>query len=593
MKKNGLTVILAFFLVIAIAVATFFAYKYFTGKKAKEAKKEEPINLQEVYAAYNDENLVTILEDQVLNLQAPSKKVGDAFYLPLELGLKLTDNLHYDAAEKTLTYTDSRDVIRLKPGEKTYYYNNEPMEIQIGLEEMNGVPYLPTALLAKFANFRLSYNGEYHILTLDNPQKPQSVGVVRFPETAEEGKEAKKDKKIKDRNEYLYDNLPREGEVSKYYYPIYPGMTFVILGEAEEYYHVRSHEGFLGYVKKELIGTVEQILESNTVKEAAPISKAPLSGKVNLVWHQVFNMTANGSVAEKMAQTKGVNVISPTWFHITDTEGTVSSLADISYVKWAHQQGYKVWPLFSNSFDKAITHAVLSSTAKREKVIRQILSFVDLYELDGINIDFEEVPKEDGPGFVQFVKELSLFLKQKGVTVSVDMYVPKPWTEHYGRAEIGKYIDYLIIMGYDEHWSTSPKSGSVASIGFVREGVVDTLESLPASKVILGVPFYTRLWKETGSGEAVKVSSKAYGMGYGKQMMIDKGAKIEWNEETAQYYGEYKEGEETYKMWIEDKRSLDEKLKIAGGYRLAGVAGWKLGLENEEAWQAINQYLQQ
>ena len=312
-----------------------------------------------------------------------------------------------------------------------------------------------------------------------------------------------------------------------------------------------------------------------------------------MVWHQVFNMTANGSVQEKMAEAKGVNVISPTWFHITDTEGAVSSLADIAYVQWAHQNGCKVWPLFSNSFDKAITHAVLSSTAKREKVIRQILSFVDLYDLDGINIDFEEVPKEDGPAYVQFVKELSLFLKQKGVTVSVDMYVPKPWTEHYGRAEIGKYIDYLIIMGYDEHWSTSPKSGSVASINFVREGVTDTLASVPANKVILGIPFYTRLWQETGSGDSVKVSSKAYGMGYGKQLMIDKGAKIEWNEEVAQYYGEYKEGDVTFKMWLEDQRSLAEKLKVASQYRLAGVAGWKLGLESEEAWEAITQYLKQ
>ncbi|RRD93886.1 hypothetical protein EII17_10615 [Clostridiales bacterium COT073_COT-073] len=589
MKKNKAVIILVIFLILAIAAAGFFAYKYFTAYKAKEVIKEEPINLKEVYSAYNDENLVTVFEKEVLNLAAPSKKMGDMFYLPLELAFLLTDDLHYDAAEKTLTYTDNRDVIRLKPGEKTYYYNNEPVDLQIGLIEINGVAYLPTDLLAKFANFRLSYNGEYHILTIDNPQKPQTIGVVRFPQA----EEAEKPKKIEEIKEYIYDEIPQEGKIVRYYYPVYPGMTFVILDESGEYYHVRSHEGFLGYVKKELIGTVEHILESNTVKEMSLIHKPALSGKVNLVWHQVFNMTANGSLAEKMAQTKGVNVISPTWFHITDTEGTVSSLADIAYVKWAHQNGYKVWPLFSNSFDKAITHAVLSSTAKREKVIRQILSFVDLYELDGINIDFEEVPKEDGSGYVQFVKELSLFLKQKGVTVSVDMYVPKPWTEHYGRAEIGKYIDYLIIMGYDEHWSTSPKSGSVASIGFVREGVADTLNYLPAGKVVLGLPFYTRLWKESGSGDNVKVSSKAYGMGYGKQIMIDKGAKIEWDGETAQYYGEYKEGQETFKMWIEDKRSLEEKLRVASGYRLAGIAGWKLGLENEDAWAAITDYLKQ
>ena len=588
MKKHKATIILSFLLIVALAAAVFFAWKYFTSRQG--TAKELPLDLTSLYAAYNDENLVTVFEGETLPLAAPAKKRNDIFYLPLDLVLNhLTDALYYDAAEKTLTYTDSRDVIRLKPGEKTYYYNNEPVELQIGLEEIDGVPYMPTALVAKFANFRLSYNGQYHILTLDNPQKTQKIGVADLSA----GAETKDKKKTDTVKAYVYNAIPQEGETAYYYYPVASGMTFVLLEESGDYYKVRTHEGFVGYVKKDVIGEVEQILESNSVKEGTPALSAALPGKVNMVWHQVFNMTANGSVQEKMAEAKGVNVISPTWFHITDTEGAVSSLADIAYVQWAHQNGCKVWPLFSNSFDKAITHAVLSSTAKREKVIRQILSFVDLYDLDGINIDFEEVPKEDGPAYVQFVKELSLFLKQKGVTVSVDMYVPKPWTEHYGRAEIGKYIDYLIIMGYDEHWSTSPKSGSVASINFVREGVTDTLASVPANKVILGIPFYTRLWQETGSGDSVKVSSKAYGMGYGKQLMIDKGAKIEWNEEVAQYYGEYKEGDVTFKMWLEDQRSLEEKLKVASQYRLAGVAGWKLGLESEEAWEAIAQYLKQ
>lgn len=588
MKKHKATIILSFLLIVALAAAVFFAWKYFTSRQG--TAKELPLDLTSLYAEYNDENLVTVFEGETLPLAAPAKKRNDIFYLPLDLVLNhLTDALYYDAAEKTLTYTDSRDVIRLKPGEKTYYYNNEPVELQIGLEEIDGVPYMPTALVAKFANFRLSYNGQYHILTLDNPQKTQKIGVADLSA----GAETKDKKKTDTLKAYVYNAIPQEGETAYYYYPVASGMTFVLLEESGDYYKVRTHEGFVGYVKKDVIGEVEQILESNSVKEGTPALSAALPGKVNMVWHQVFNMTANGSVQEKMAEAKGVNVISPTWFHITDTEGAVSSLADIAYVQWAHQNGCKVWPLFSNSFDKAITHAVLSSTAKREKVIRQILSFVDLYDLDGINIDFEEVPKEDGPAYVQFVKELSLFLKQKGVTVSVDMYVPKPWTEHYGRAEIGKYIDYLIIMGYDEHWSTSPKSGSVASINFVREGVTDTLASVPANKVILGIPFYTRLWQETGSGDSVKVSSKAYGMGYGKQLMIDKGAKIEWNEEVAQYYGEYKEGDVTFKMWLEDQRSLAEKLKVASQYRLAGVAGWKLGLESEEAWEAISQYLKQ
>lgn len=590
MKKNKAIVILTFFLLIAIAVAAFFGYQYFKSLWGKPAVKVMPLDLEQIYSAYNEDNLLTVYEDAVLPLSAPSKKQGDMFYLPLELVLKLSDKLHYDEAEKVLTYTDSRDVIRLKPNDNTYLQNNQPVELQIGMTEFDGVPYLPTALLEKFANFRLSYNDKYHILTVENPQVPQKIGAINFAQ----GKETEKGKAKKEMpQEYFLESIPKEGEIVNYYYPIHQGMTFVILSEEGDYYRVRSFEGFIGYIKKGNFDSFGQIVENNTVKEREIAQNKGVKGKVNLVWHQVFNMTANGSIKERMAQTKGVNVISPTWFHITDTEGTVSSLADLSYVKWAKQNGYQVWPLFSNSFDKPITHAVLSSTEKREKVIRQILAFVDLYELDGINIDFEEVPKEDGPAFVQFVKEISLYLKQRGVIVSVDMYVPKPWTEHYGRAEIGKYIDYLIIMGYDEHWSTSPVSGSVASLGFVQEGVSATLESLPAHKVVLGLPFYTRLWKEVGEGEKPKVTSKAYGMTYSKQLLIDKGAKIEWDGQAAQYYGEYKEGDATYKMWLEDKRSLEQKLNVAKGYQLAGVAGWKLGLESEEAWEAINQYLKQ
>lgn len=586
MKKNKAVLILTILLLIALATAGFFGYKYFKTLFAQKEVKEVALDLNNLYGKYNDGNLLTVYGNEVLSLQAPSKKQGEMFYVPLELALKLSSDLHYDQAEKTLTYTDSQDVFRLKAGEQKLYRNNQPVELQIGLTEIDGATYLPTELLAKFVNYRMSYNSQYHILTVDNPQKPQTVGVIGLPEA--EGK-----KKAKPAPEYLYESIPKEDGSVNYYYPIYSGMTVVIVGEEGDYYRVRSHEGFFGYVKKALIQSTEQILESNVIRPKEVEHFAGVKGKVNLVWHQVFNMTANASVAEKMSTTKGVNVISPTWFHIEDTEGNVSSLADLSYVRWAKQNGYKVWPLFSNSFNKEITHAVLSSTEKREKVIQQVLAYVDLYELDGINIDFEEVPKEDGPGFVQFIKEISIYLKQRGMVVSVDMYVPKPWTEHYGRAEIGKYIDYLIIMGYDEHWSTSPVSGSVASLGFVQQGVADTLLSVPAYKVVLGLPFYTRLWKEVGEGDKPKVTSKAYGMNYSKQLLIDKGAKIEWDAETSQYYGQYKEGDATYKMWLEDKRSLEQKLNVAKGYQLAGVAGWKLGLESEEAWEAISQYLNQ
>jgi spore germination protein YaaH len=240
-----------------------------------------------------------------------------------------------------------------------------------------------------------------------------------------------------------------------------------------------------------------------------------------------------------------------------------------------------------------MTHEVLSSTEKREYVIKQILAFSALYDLDGINIDFENVGSDDGEYFVQFIKEITPYLKNQGLVVSVDMSVPRPWTEHYNREALGEIIDYLIIMGYDEHWSTSPESGSVASIGFVLEGVEDTLLSVPKERVILGLPYYTRRWREEIIDGEIVVSSKALSMSAAYNMLIENNAEINWDEVTAQYYGEYEISGILYRIWLEEERSIEEKVSLVQLYDLAGAAGWKLGLEKDEVWDVLYEYLKE
>jgi len=234
---------------------------------------------------------------------------------------------------------------------------------------------------------------------------------------------------------------------------------------------------------------------------------------------------------------------------------------------------------------------VLSSTLKRAEAIRQVLALSVVYELDGINIDFEAIPEADGPYFVQFVKELSIYARQQGLIASADLPVVKSWTQHYGRTEIAKYLDYVMIMAYDEHWGTSPIAGSVSSKTFTDEGVYYTLSQVPKEKIILGVPFYTRLWKEETVDGEIKVSSKAYSMEAIQKIIDDRKLVPVWLEDIGQFYVEYEEEGARFRIWLEEKTSMEMRLKIAQQYDVAGIAAWKIGLENDDIWPLIRSYM--
>ena len=308
--------------------------------------------------------------------------------------------------------------------------------------------------------------------------------------------------------------------------------------------------------------------------------------KITMVWDQILKPSQNERY-KTYNSFEGLDVISPTWFAISNGEGEITSLADEGYVNWAHNKGYKVWALFSNSFDSEITHSSLESSDKREYIIKQIVEFVKEYNLDGINIDFENVSSEDGENYVQFIREITPYLHNMDIVVSVDVYVPRSWTSHYNIEELGKIVDYIVVMAYDEHWSTSPVSGSVASKNWVYLGIQSVLEMVDSKKVIMGIPFYTRLWKEEMINDELVVSSKAYGMDGGKKILDDNNAHVIWSEDEGQYYGEYTIDGIQYKMWLEDEKSLETRIEIANTMNIAGISGWRLGLESDNTWSII------
>ena len=261
--------------------------------------------------------------------------------------------------------------------------------------------------------------------------------------------------------------------------------------------------------------------------------------------------------------------------------------ASSSYVQYVHNQGIEVWAVIDNFNMACDLQEVLKNTSQRDTLISNLVADCKRYGIDGINVDFEQVSPETEEHYIQFIRELSVACHKNELIVSVDNYVPTAYTAFYNREEQGRYVDYVVIMGYDEHTSSSETTGSVASIGFVEQGIIDTLEMVEAAKIINGVPFYSRGWS-TKDGE---ISVQTLTMGGQEQFISNHGIYVEWDEQTAQYYGENTVDGVFYQIWVEDDESLQRKLDVMTKYDIAGVAQWKLGIETSDVWQNISNYM--
>lgn len=355
-----------------------------------------------------------------------------------------------------------------------------------------------------------------------------------------------------------------------------------VLETMENWSKVVSPEGHMGYIEnKNMTEISEETFNSD--KQPVVYESNSLGEKVVLGWHQVTNMDANKKLESVVENTDGLNVISPTWFALTDNEGGYTSLASQEYVDKAHEMGLQVWALVDNFSSNVQTEVLLSSTTTRRKLINSLMEEVDRYGLDGLNMDFESLKTEAGVHYVQFLRELSIPCRERGIILSVDNYVPASYNDFYDREEQGIVADYVIIMGYDEHYSGS-EPGSVASLEYVRGGIERTLEDVPKEKVINGVPFYTRIWTETDSG----VQSEAVGIKSAKEWVDENTVDLYWQQELGQYYGEISGPSDISYVWLEEEDSLNLKMDLIKAYDLAGVACWKLGLEDAAAWEAIS-----
>jgi len=381
----------------------------------------------------------------------------------------------------------------------------------------------------------------------------------------------------------------KEGDILK---KLRKGNTVVIVAsENEKWVKVTTDDLITGYVETKHLGEKYDRPET-PVTDVAPITVTTVADygqPVILAWHNVTNENSAQYLKENEKFLPYINTISPTWFALADNEGTVESIASSSYVETCHAKGLKVWGLVSNlTYPEVSLGEILPYPEKRDYVTEQLLNYAAQYNLDGINIDFESVPSDVGPSYIQFIREFSLKAHAKNLVVSVDNYVPKEYSMHYNRKEQGIFADYVIIMGYDEHTAASEEAGSVASLDFVMEGIEKTLEEVPKEKIVNALPFYVRYWIVDDNENILDMQTLT--MTKGLETVTAAGAVPEWDEASGQNYAEWKTSEGTNKIWLEDIKSIQAKLDVMKAHDIGGAAVWQLAFGTEEAFQIIDEY---
>ena len=490
--------------------------------------------------------------------------VDGIWYLPADF---IADNINIrfyeDGESNAILYTDDKKTYTYEPGKNIYtdsdnneYNTNYPVTVAV-----NGSTYIAWDYVAQYTNCTYAYGEEPARICINSIDGEEKVV------------DAKKDIYVRYRGGIKSDILEKIEKGSRLYYE----------DDLDDWIKVTTQTGYTGYVKSSEVNENYMYVPEDTYVEE--YTRVMSDGAVRLGWFQVGGTSGN-STAAAMVSSSSVNVISPTWYSITSAAGDVSSYVQASWVSDMHARGIKVWPLI-NDFDKDIDYAALfSSKSARRTLIGTLIKDATAYGYDGINLDFENVKKDYAKDFLQFVRELAVECHKNNIILSTDNYKPENYNKFYNLKEQSSYVDYVIVMAYDEHYAGS-EAGSVASLPFVMEAVSDTVALVSSNQVIVGIPFYTRIWSVSGS----TTTSRAVGMQDAINELNADAQTAPWNEEAGQYVSSYEKNGVTKKTWFEEDKSVEEKLKVISEYDVAGIAAWKLGLEKSSVWSVISSYV--
>ncbi|MCI8530224.1 MAG: SH3 domain-containing protein [Lachnospiraceae bacterium] len=564
MKKKIIPIIVALVLIVVVALIGFggkLLDRYTYGK--------ELADLDEYYGVQEGE-LAIILQDDMLTNKAVVK--NDVVYFDFDTVMEyLNEGFYVDKAEQKLLYTTASDT-KTAEFEAMSYSDREgshSLEYQACYLH-NDMVYIAADYVLLYTNFAYT-KFDRHLQLYTQWGEKQTMEVAKDTQVRIKGG-------IKS---------PILREIAK-------GEVVELLEEMETWSKVKTSDSMIGYVENKRLTNLSTETELPvTGYEAEAYTSISMPGKVSLGWHAVGSEAGNSKFEEMVAESRGMNVIAPTWFSITDNEGGIRSFASLEYVEQAHNRGLQVWGVWDNFNYKNETGSdvnsleVLSSTEKRQRLAGNIASTAKELGLDGVNIDFEGLTEECGVHYIQFLRELSVLCRENGLVLSVDNYVPFNFNNYYRLDIQGQIVDYVIIMGYDEHWHGSGNPGSVASIDYVSNGLDRTLEQVPAEKVVNALPFYTILWKTEGN----EITDEYIRLNNVDEFLQRVNVTPEWDEATCQNYAEWQSGAATYQIWVEDMESINVKLNVMSAKGLGGVAVWRLGYGTTGVWELIEAYV--
>lgn len=562
MKRAIIGTGIAFVAIIIIIVAVIIK---------KITPSDKVMKLTEYYQV-NDGEVLIVMQDHIY--EEPAILEEGTIYIDYDTVIgKFNKRFYWDSNENILSYTTPTEIIKAELDSKVYYVNKNKEQKEYSIVKSKG----------EKVYIAIDYVNQYSDMQYEFYETPNRI-VIQYNWGDFLFTKVKKTTQLRYEPSIKSDILVELEQGKR--------LAYVDTSEVIEggFSKVMTVDGIIGYVKNKFVeeSYYDTIKSSYKAPEYTHISK---NEAINMVWHQVTNRDANDNLVNLLEKTKGVTVISPTWFKVENNEGAISSLADENYIERAHSRELEVWALIDDFSPEVNMYELLSYTSSREKLINELLAEVIKYNIDGINIDFEKISLEAGKHFIQFIRELSVKCRNNGIVLSIDNYVPTEYSAYYDREEQGIVADYVIIMAYDEHTNSSEVSGSVASLGFVRNAIEKTLTMVPKERTIIGIPFYTRLWKEVSTGGNIEITSDAYSMTNAANLLSDNGVELKWDEDIGQYYGEYMVDGATYKMWLEEETSIEAKMKLIGQAEVAGIAGWKLGLEKAKVWDVIIKYL--
>ena len=561
-SRRIITILLLCVLIIAAALAAFVWKRY--------SPTKEKYDLKQYYGIEKDGQMAVVVNNHIAG---PTGFIedGKAYVQYDTVRDSINSRFYWDSEGQTLLYTLPNDIVSAGADSTEYAVSKDEKSEDYVIVKMDGdTPYIALDFIQQYTNIDYEVYESPSRVMIESDWGKVSVAKV------------KKDSQVR----------YQAGVKSPILTEVKKGDEVTWLEDEGKWKKVRTKDGFIGYMKNSALKDVEKKKKSRDFEEPVytNISK---DYTINLAWHNVTNIDANDSVDTLVEQTKGLTTIAPTWFHVQNTSGDLESIASSDYVSYAHKQKLEVWATVRdfdsedgiNSFDES--YELLKSTDARNNLVDQLISDAVQLDLDGINVDFEKISTDCGEHYIQFIRELSVRCRQNNIVLSVDNYVPKSFNLQYNREEQGVVADYVIIMGYDEHYAGSEEAGSVASYDYVKEGIEETLKEVPADKVISAVPFFTRLWKESSGS----VDSDALGMEDAQATVDAAGVKATWDDTTKQNYATWNGSDGTrYKIWLEDADSLDAKLELMKKNKLAGTAEWALGQEDPEIWTLIQKY---